>query len=71
MDNRNPLLDVDPDTLSRLDGEGLTRVLRELVWLELNQNGIPHSEAQVPLNNPSCDLYQSTDAEGQHEQEDL
>jgi hypothetical protein len=50
MGNRNPLLDVDPDTLSRLDGEGLTRVLRELVWLEINRNGIPHSEAQVPLN---------------------
>lgn len=50
MGNRNPLLDVDPSTLSRLDGEGLTRVLRELVWLELNRNGIPHSEAQVPLN---------------------
>ena len=50
MDNWNPLLDVDPDTLSRLDGEGLTRVLRELVWLELNQSAIPHSSAHVPLN---------------------
>lgn len=50
MDTRNPLLDVDPGTLSRLNGGGLTRVLRELVWLELNRNGIPQSDAQVPLN---------------------
>jgi hypothetical protein len=50
MHAQNPLLDVDPETLNRLDGEGLTRVLRELVWLELNQSGISHSDAQVPLN---------------------
>lgn len=50
MNAYNPLLDVDPGTLDRLDGEGLTRVLRELVWLELYQNGGLQSQIHVPLN---------------------
>ena len=66
MEAQNPLLDVEPETLDRLGGEGLTRVLRELVWLELHRHGITHSNSRVPLNinTPDGGIDASVEWEG-------
>jgi len=66
MEVHNPLLDVEPDTLVGLDGEGLTRILRELVWLELYRHGITHASSRVPLNinTPDGGIDASVEWEG-------
>ncbi|PEN12746.1 hypothetical protein CRI94_12015 [Longibacter salinarum] len=50
MSADNPLFDVEPSSLDDLDGGGLTKVLRELVWLELYQHGGSLSKVHIPLN---------------------
>ncbi|MCS4174582.1 hypothetical protein [Salinibacter ruber] len=66
MEAQNPLLDVEPETLDRLGGEGLTRILRELVWLELHRHGITHGNSRVPLNinTPDGGIDASVEWEG-------
>ena len=46
----NPLRNVHPNTLDRLDGEGLILVLHELILLEASAYSIALRRASVPLN---------------------